>query len=74
MQRTLPPALRRDIAALVQSARAERGIINISELAERLRLRHERENIALEDIAELVLQQAQQFGTAIEFDSPVLRQ
>ncbi|HEY6631150.1 MAG TPA: hypothetical protein VIZ90_06845 [Rhizobiaceae bacterium] len=58
---------------LVQSVNMElsrRGIINVPQLAEDIRRRNEAENIALEDITALVMEQAQKFSAAMEFDRP----
>ena len=60
--------LREDVNARVQAALHARGIINISVIAEEVRLRNLVENVALEDIEYLVMHAAQLYGAAIEFD------
>jgi hypothetical protein len=61
-----------DLSEAVQLALSTRGIVNIPRLAEEIRKRNEAENIALEDITEMVMVQAQKFSAAMEFDSPRL--
>ena len=61
-----------DLSEAVQFALSTRGIVNIPRLAEEIRKRNEAENIALEDITEMVMVQAQKFSAAMEFDSPRL--
>jgi hypothetical protein len=60
--------LRDDVNARVLAALQANGIINITVVAEEIRLRNIAENVALEDIEHLVLQAAQLYGAAIEFD------
>ena len=69
MRRPVPQLLVEDLAATVQAAHAEKGIINVTALSEEVRLRHEKENVALEDIAEMVMLRAQYAGAAMEFYS-----
>ncbi|WP_292377247.1 hypothetical protein [Mesorhizobium sp.] len=45
------------------------GIVNISAVAEQIRVRNLAENVALEDVEYLVLHAAQVLGAAIEFDA-----
>ncbi|KAA3452540.1 hypothetical protein C7I87_01655 [Mesorhizobium sp. SARCC-RB16n] len=61
--------LREDVYATVRTAFKTVGIINVSVVAERIRVRNLAENVALEDIEHLVLQAAQLLGAAIEFDA-----
>lgn len=61
-----------DLTEAVRVALAKNGIVNIPQLAEEIRKRHEAENIALEDITEQLMAQAQRFSAAMEFDSPRL--
>lgn len=61
-----------DLADAVKTALITHGIVNIPQLAETIRKRHEAENIALEDITALVMAQAQKFSAVMEFDHPSL--
>ncbi|MBZ9670752.1 hypothetical protein FJ970_14345 [Mesorhizobium sp. B2-1-8] len=61
--------LREDVYSTVCTAFKTVGIINVSVVAERIRIRNLAENVALEDIEHLVLQAAQLIGAAIEFDA-----
>jgi len=61
-----------DLAQSVREALVISGIVNIPQLAETIRKRYEGENIALEDITELVMTQAQRFSAAMEFDRPAM--
>ncbi|WP_246673337.1 hypothetical protein [Mesorhizobium sp. B2-4-14] len=60
--------LRDDVNSAVRTA-FHRGIVNITAVAEQVRVRNLVENVALEDIEYLVLQAAQLFGAPIEFDA-----
>ncbi|MET2825912.1 hypothetical protein [Mesorhizobium shangrilense] len=60
--------LREDVNSRVQAALHAKGIVNISVVAEEVRLQNLAENVALEDIEYLVMHAAQLFGAAIEFD------
>jgi hypothetical protein len=60
--------LRDDVGSAVQAALKAAGIVNITVVAEQVRIRNLAENVALEDIEYLVLQAAQLVGAAIEFD------
>lgn len=60
--------LRDDVNSAVLTAFRTAGIVNISMVAEQVRIRNLAENVALEDIERLVLQAAQLIGAAIEFD------
>jgi hypothetical protein len=68
--RPISQLLADDVAATVRADYFEVGIVNVSTLSEALRLRHERENVALEDIAEMVMDQAQIIGAPMEFYTP----
>ncbi|WP_394891626.1 hypothetical protein ACG873_10325 [Mesorhizobium sp. AaZ16] len=68
--RPISQLLADDVAATVRAEYLEVGIVNVSTLSEALRLRHERENVALEDIAEMVMDQAQIIGAPMEFYTP----
>ena len=61
-----------DLVQTVRTALAQHGIVNISQLAEDIRKRNEGENVALEDIAERLMLQAQMSNAAMEFDGPLL--
>ena len=61
--------LRDDVSSAVLMAFKKTGIVNITAVAERVRVKNLAENVALEDIEHLVLQAAQLIGVAIEFDS-----
>lgn len=52
----------------VQRALRIKGIVNIIRLSEEIRLSNLTENIAREDIEDLVMQIAQLYGAPIEFD------
>ncbi|MFD1983842.1 hypothetical protein ACFSOZ_14365 [Mesorhizobium newzealandense] len=60
--------LRDDVSSAVHTASKTAGIVNITVVAEQVRVRNLAENVALEDIEHLVLQAAQLIGAAIEFD------
>src|ERR1700754_2761016 len=57
-----------DINCRVRATLQSRITVNITAVAEEVRLRNLAENIALEDIECLVMQAAQLLGAAIEFD------
>jgi hypothetical protein len=58
-----------DVNLQVRAAARCKGIVNVTAVAEDVRLRNLAENVALEDIECLVLQAAQFCGAAMEFDS-----
>ncbi|WP_192356178.1 hypothetical protein [Mesorhizobium mediterraneum] len=58
-----------DVDRQVWAAVRCKGIVNVTAVAETVRLRNLAENVALEDIECLVLQAAQFYGAAMEFDS-----
>ncbi|TPK41945.1 hypothetical protein FJ492_18920 [Mesorhizobium sp. B2-5-4] len=61
--------LREDVYSIVCAVFRTVGIIELSAVAERIRLRNLAENVALEDIEHLVMQAAQLHGAPIEFDT-----
>ncbi|RUV76899.1 MAG: hypothetical protein EOR30_26870 [Mesorhizobium sp.] len=58
-----------DVNLQVRAAARYKGMVNVTAVAEAVRLRNLAENVALEDIECLVLQAAQFCGAAMEFDS-----
>ncbi|WP_353817075.1 hypothetical protein [Mesorhizobium sp.] len=58
-----------DVNLQVWAAARDKGILNVTAVAEAVRLRNLAENVALEDVECLVLQAAQFYGAAMEFDS-----
>ncbi|TPN81972.1 hypothetical protein FJ987_16945 [Mesorhizobium sp. CU2] len=60
--------MRDDAHCKVREALRANGIVNIIGLSEEIRLKHVHENIAREDIENLVLHVAQLYGAPIEFD------
>jgi len=64
--------LRDDAHHRVQQALRIKGIVNIIRLSEEVRLNNLVENIAREDIEDLVMQIAQLYGAPIEFDDEAL--
>ena len=60
--------MRDDVSSAVQMAFKTAGIVNITAIAEQVRVRNLVENVALEDVEHLVMQAAQLIGAAIEFD------
>jgi hypothetical protein len=64
--------LRDDAHHRVQQALRIKGIVNIIRLSEEIRLNNLVENIAREDIEDLVMQIAQLYGAPIEFDDEAL--
>ncbi|MEI9417994.1 hypothetical protein [Mesorhizobium sp. Cs1321R2N1] len=61
--------LREDVYSTVRAVFRTVGIIELTTVAERIRLRNLAENVALEDIEHLVMRAAQLLGAAIEFDT-----
>jgi hypothetical protein len=61
--------MRQDIIEAIRTATATHRIVQISQLAEEVRRRHVAENIALEDIEEMLVGYAQVFSVMMEFDS-----
>ncbi|WP_141247146.1 hypothetical protein [Mesorhizobium sp. WSM3866] len=72
MLRGFSDRLRNDAHHKVQRALRQNGIVNIIQLSEEIRLMNLGENIAREDIETLVMQVAQLYGGAIEFDEEAL--
>lgn len=68
MRRSFSASLLNDVLTTVQDAAAHGPIMNISSLAEEIRSRNEDENVALEDIVQALMQQAQWLNLSIEFD------
>lgn len=64
--------LRDDAHCRVQTAMRTRGIVNLVAVAEEIRLGNLDENVAREDIQELVLQLVQLYGAPVEFDEHAL--
>ena len=64
--------LRDDVHCHVQAATRAHGIVNLVVVAEEVRLGNLVENIAREDVEELVLEVAQLYGAPIEFDEQAL--
>jgi hypothetical protein len=62
-----------DLRQTVDSALSRYGIVNIPLLAEQIRKRNERENIALEDIEAKIMQLAQARCAIMEFETPAIR-
>jgi len=56
-----------DILETARGAAQSGSIINIRSVAEQVRQRHEDENVALEDIVEALMQQAQWLNLSVEF-------
>jgi hypothetical protein len=61
--------LQHDVNLRVQAALQSKGIVNVTAVAEDVRLRNLAENVALEDIEGLIVEAAQFCGAAMEFDS-----
>lgn len=68
-RRPFSARLQADILQSVQTAFRTRGVVNVPILAEQVRRRNEVENVAVEDIEQQVLLQAQRLNVVIEFDS-----
>ena len=60
--------LHEDVISQVQAALHSKGIVNVAAVAEVVRVQNLAENVALEDIEHLVVQAAQFYGAAMEFD------
>ena len=71
--RTFSPDFLNDLTQAIDSALAQNGIVNVPLLAEQVRRRNERENIALEDIEARVMQLAQRRCAMMEFETPAVR-
>jgi hypothetical protein len=68
MKRVISQKLMTDLAAAVHDALARDGLINVPVLAEEIRRRNESENVALEDIENQLLNEAQAFSAVMAFD------
>lgn len=68
MVRIYSQELRQDVVTAVGRAAAHHGVVNVPVVAEAIRLRNERENVAREDIEALVVQHAQALGAAMSFE------
>ncbi|AZO47728.1 MAG: hypothetical protein EOS58_27025 [Mesorhizobium sp.] len=60
--------LREDLNSLVVAAIHSTGVVNVAIVAERVRLRNLDENVAREDLEYMVVQTAEMYGAAMEFD------
>ena len=67
MRRPLSSGLLNNILETARGAAQSGSIINIRSVAEQVRQRHEDENVALEDIVEALMQQAQWLNLSVEF-------
>ena len=67
IRRQISARLGRDLIATVEAALRVCGTVNVPMIAEELRTRHLEENIALEDLSEMVMRQASRMGAAMEF-------
>ncbi|MDX8442218.1 hypothetical protein [Mesorhizobium australafricanum] len=72
MLRGFSNRLRDDAHCKVQEALRINGIVNIIRLSEEIRLKNLAENIAREDIENLVMEVSQLYGAPIEFDDHAL--
>jgi len=68
MFRTFSSRLREDLNSQVLAALQGKGVVNVTAVAEDVRLRNLDENVAREDIEYLVVQTAELYGAAMEFD------
>ena len=57
-----------DLAATMDRAMMDNGIVNIPVLAEQIRRRNTEDNVALEDIEQALIRYAQNRSAAMEFD------
>jgi len=60
--------MQEDVSTQVLTALRSRGMVNVAGVAEDVRLRNLDENVAREDIEYLVMQTAELYGAAMEFD------
>ncbi|CDX21493.1 hypothetical protein MPLB_2040008 [Mesorhizobium sp. ORS 3324] len=72
MLRDFSDRLRDDANRTVQEVMWSDGIVNIVRVSEEIRLRNLQDNIAREDIEDLILQIAQIYSAPIEFDDQAL--
>ena len=68
IKRTLSPHLQSDIMMAAEASLLNYGVLNIPVLAEEIRLRNERENVALEDIEQEILAVGTRLSATMEFD------
>ena len=66
--KSMSPCLRDDIETSVSATFKQYGAVNIPSLAEKIRLRHEAENFAVEDVEEEVLHIAMRICAVFSFD------
>jgi hypothetical protein len=64
----LEEEIRDDVRRTVTAALRNHRIVNVSAIAENVRLRHEASNVALEDIEAFVLQVATSYSAPMAFD------
>jgi hypothetical protein len=72
MQRTYSPKLLSDVRSAVIEAAASGGTVNVTHLAEMIRLQNLVENVAREDVEWLVVRHAENIGAAMAFSSEPL--
>lgn len=65
---SLPIVVLEDLSAALDSALRETGVVNVSRIAEQIRVRNVDANIAREDIELHLMHAAQRRAAAIEFD------
>ena len=68
MMRRYSARMQEDVSTQVLTALRSRGMVNVAGVAEDVRLRNLAENVAREDIEYLVMQTAELYGAAMEFD------
>lgn len=61
-----------DLTQAVDAALSRNGIVNVPLLAEQVRRRNERENVALEDVEAKIMQLAQIRSALMEFETPAM--
>jgi len=60
--------LHQDLVRSAELAAREYGLVNVSRLAEEVRLRNEEANVAIEDIESMLLAVGEQLSLSLEFD------
>lgn len=68
MDRIFSSTLRDDVAATVRRRAAVNTVIDVNAIAEEVRRRHLPENVALEDIAAMVMRTADHLGRPMVFE------
>lgn len=68
MDREFSESLRQDVSDSVRNSAARYGAIDVNAISEAVRLRHLAENVALEDIASLVMKAADWIGRPMVFE------